>query len=72
MTINSHHIVSDIELRNGQAIAVIDLFNSHFEDNEESITWMKGISLLDKFIKMEGFKRGKSGLSAIISVHLND
>jgi hypothetical protein len=33
---------------------------------------MEVITLLDKFIKMDWFKRGKSSLSVIISVHLND
>ena len=37
-SINSNRIVSESELQNGQAIAVIGLFNSYFEDNEKSIT----------------------------------
>ena len=40
--------------------------------NEKSITFTEVTILIAKLIKVDGFKRGKSSLKVIISVHLND
>jgi len=72
ISIEASRIGSDFVLQDGQKIALVGLFKSYFDNSKKSITWMNEIPLLAKFIKMDGFKRGESGLLVIISVHIND